>query len=53
MYHNVLMKSKSQIDFDCLCQIHDLDKAEEDRENSWQCSKVLKHYEDRGEDDSI
>ena len=53
MYHNVLMKSNSQIDFDRLRQIHYLDKAEEDRENSWECSKVLKHYEDRGEDGNI
>ena len=28
VYHNVLMKSKSQIDFDRLRQIHYLDKAE-------------------------
>ena len=53
VYHNVLMKSKSQIDFDRLRQIHYLDKAEEDRENSWECSKVLKHYEDRREDGNI
>ena len=53
VYHNVLMKSNSQIDFDCLRQIHYLDKAEEDRENSWECSKVLKHYEYRGEDGNI
>ena len=55
MYHNVLIKSNSQIYFDRLCQIHYLDKAEEDRdrENSWECSKVLKYYEDRGEDGNI
>ena len=47
------MKSKSQIDFDRLLQVHNLDKAEEDRENSWECSKVLTHYEDRGEDCNI
>jgi hypothetical protein len=54
-YHNVLMKSNSQIDFDRLHRIHNLDKVEEDRDrvNSWECSKVLKHYEDRGEDGNI
>ena len=47
------MKSNTQIDFDRLCQIHSLDKAEEDRWNSWECFKVLKYYEDRGEDGNI
>ena len=50
VYHNVL---NSQIDFDRLRQIHYLDKAEEDRENSWKCSKILKQFEDRGEDGNI
>ena len=53
VYQNVLMKSNSQIYFDCLCQIHYVDETEEDRENSWECSKVLKHYEDRGDDGNI
>jgi hypothetical protein len=28
-YHNVLMNTKSQVDFDCLLQLHVLDKNEE------------------------
>jgi hypothetical protein len=27
-YHNVLLNTKSQVDFDCLLQLHMLDKTE-------------------------
>jgi hypothetical protein len=33
-YHNVLMSTKSQIDFDCLLQLHMLDNIEEDNDMS-------------------
>ena len=51
-YNNVLMDSKSQIDFDGLRQIHELDMAENDSDMSWECSKVLEHCEERGADRS-
>jgi hypothetical protein len=41
VYHNVLMNTKSQLDFDCLLQIHILDKSEEDNDMSWECHKVV------------
>jgi hypothetical protein len=48
MYHDGLMKLKSQVDFDCLCKVHLLDKDEENGESSWKCLKTLKNNEDRG-----
>jgi hypothetical protein len=35
VYHNTLMNTKSQIGFDCLHQLHVLDKIEEDNNMSW------------------
>jgi hypothetical protein len=40
IYHNVLMNTKSQVDFDCLLQIHTLDNTEEDNNISWECCNV-------------
>jgi hypothetical protein len=40
VYHNVLMNTKSQVDFDRLLQLHMLDKTEEDKDMSWECCKV-------------
>jgi hypothetical protein len=34
VYHNVLLNSKYQVDFDCLLQLHMLDKTEEDNDMS-------------------
>jgi hypothetical protein len=34
VYHNVLMNTKSQVDFDCLLQLHLLDQTEEDNDIS-------------------
>jgi hypothetical protein len=34
VYHNFLMNTKSQIDFDCLLQLHMLDMTEEDNDMS-------------------
>jgi hypothetical protein len=36
-YHNVLMNTKSQGDFDRLLQLHMLDQTEEDNDMSWEC----------------
>jgi hypothetical protein len=35
VYHNNLLNTKSQIDFDCLLQLHMPDKTEEDNDMSW------------------
>jgi hypothetical protein len=35
VYHNVLLNTNSQGDFDCLLQLHVLDKTEEDNDMSW------------------
>jgi hypothetical protein len=40
-YHNVLLNTKSQVDFDCLFQLHMLDNTEEDNDMSWECCKVV------------
>jgi hypothetical protein len=34
VYHNVLMNTKSEVDFDCLLQLLMLDKTEEDNDMS-------------------
>jgi hypothetical protein len=34
VYHNILMNTKPQADFDCLLQLHMLDNAEEDKDMS-------------------
>jgi hypothetical protein len=35
IYHNILINTKSQIDFDCLLQLHMLDNTEEDNDMSY------------------
>jgi hypothetical protein len=32
VYHNVLLNTKSQVDFDCLLQLNVLDNTEEDKD---------------------
>jgi hypothetical protein len=39
--HNVLMNTKSQIDFDRLLQLHMLDQTKEDNDMPWECHKVV------------
>jgi hypothetical protein len=41
VYHNVLLKTKSQLDFDRLLQLHMLDNTEEDKDMSWECCKEV------------
>jgi hypothetical protein len=47
IYHNVLMNTKSQDDFDRLLQLHMLDKTEEDNDMSWECHKVVDYHKKR------
>jgi hypothetical protein len=44
------MKPKSQTDLDWLRQLYILDKTEDDLDESWECTKVLKYCEDSGMD---
>jgi hypothetical protein len=37
VYHNVLLNTKSQDDFDRLLQLYMLEKTEEDNDMSWEC----------------
>jgi hypothetical protein len=37
VYHNILMNTKSQVNFDRLLQLHMLDNTEEDKYMSWEC----------------
>jgi hypothetical protein len=49
VYHNALMNTKSQIDFDRLLQLHMFDKIEEDKDSSWECCKVVDYFKDKGD----
>jgi hypothetical protein len=49
VYHNVLMNTRSQVDFDRLLQLHMLDKTEEDNEISWECCKVVDYCKEKGD----
>jgi hypothetical protein len=49
VYHNVLMKTKSHVDFDCLSQLHLLDKTEENKDMSWKCYKVVEYFKEKGD----
>jgi hypothetical protein len=46
VYHNVLMNTMSEGDFDRLLQLHMLDQTEEDNDMSWECHKVLDNTEE-------
>jgi hypothetical protein len=52
VYHNVLMNTKSHVDFDCLLQLHMLDQTEEDKYISWECHKVVDYCREKGDDHS-
>jgi hypothetical protein len=41
VYHNVLINTTSQIDFDLFLQLHMLDNTEEDNDMSWKCCEVV------------
>jgi hypothetical protein len=47
VYHNVLMNTKSQVDFDRLLQLHMLDNTEEDNDMSWECCKLLDYFKEK------
>jgi hypothetical protein len=52
VYHNVLSKTESQVDFDCLIQLHMFDNNELDKDMSWECCKVVDYCKEKGDDHS-
>jgi hypothetical protein len=49
VYHDVIFNTKSQVEFDCLLQIHMLDNTEEDNDISWECHKVVDYCKEKGD----
>jgi hypothetical protein len=47
VYHNVLLNTKSQVDFDRLLQLHMADKTEEDKNMYWECYKVVDYCKEK------
>jgi hypothetical protein len=42
----------TQVEFDCLCQLHLLDKTEKDKDISWECTMLNDYCSKKGEDNS-
>jgi hypothetical protein len=42
-YHNILLNTKSQVDFDRLLQLNTLDQTEENKYMSWEFHKEIDH----------
>jgi hypothetical protein len=49
VYHNILLNTKSQVDFDCLLQLHMLHNTEEDNDTSCECCKVVAYCKEKGD----
>jgi hypothetical protein len=49
VYHNVLLNTKSQLDFYRLLQLHMLDNTGEDNYMSWECHKVVDYCKEKGD----
>jgi hypothetical protein len=47
VYDNVLMNTKSQVDFDRLLQLHMSDNTKEDDDMSWECHKVVDYCKEK------
>jgi hypothetical protein len=47
VYHSIVLNSKSQVDFDCLLQLHTLDKTEEGKNMSWECHNVVDYCKEK------
>jgi hypothetical protein len=43
------MNTKYQVDFDCLLQLHMLDKTEEDNDMSLECYNVVYYCKEKGD----
>jgi hypothetical protein len=49
VYHNVLLNTKSQVNFDRLLQLHILDKTEVDKDLSLECHKLVDYCKEKGD----
>jgi hypothetical protein len=49
VYHNVLLNTKSQVDFDFLLQLHMLHNTEEDNDMSRKRCKVFEYRKEKGD----
>jgi hypothetical protein len=49
VYHNVLLNTKFQVDFGCFLQQRMLDKAEDDKDMSWESCKVVDYCIEKGD----
>jgi hypothetical protein len=49
VYHNTLLNTKSQFDFDRLLQLHLLDNTEKDKDMSWECYKIINYCKEKGD----
>jgi hypothetical protein len=49
VYHNVLMNTKSQVDFDRLMQLYMLDNTEEDNDISMKCFKIVDYFKGKAD----
>jgi hypothetical protein len=47
VYDNVVLNTKSQVDFDRLLQLHTLDNTEEDNDMSWECYKEVYYCKEK------
>jgi hypothetical protein len=48
VYHNFLMNTKSQVDYDHLLQSHIVDSTKGDKDMSWECHKVVYYCKEKG-----
>jgi hypothetical protein len=53
VYHNVLLNTKSQIDFNCLLQLHMYYNNEEENDMSWECHRVDDYCKEKRHDNII
>jgi hypothetical protein len=47
VFHNILLNTKSQVDFDRLLQLHMLDNTKDDNDMSWECHEVVDYRKEK------
>jgi hypothetical protein len=52
VYHNILLHTKSLVDFDSLLQLHMLDNTEEDNDMSCEYCKVVEYWKEKRDNPS-
>jgi hypothetical protein len=48
VYHIALVGSKSQTELDRIHQLYVLYMSEDDKDGSWECTKVIEYREEKG-----